>query len=87
MLDMMNGNIDGVIVDTPVAANYALRSDQFKGKAKIAVEIVTKEQYGLTVQKGDPKGLLPIFNAGLKNVKASGEYDKIRTKWIGGTGK
>ena len=85
MLDLMNGNIDGVVVDTPVAANYALQSDQFKGKAKIALEIVTNEVYGLTVQKGDPKGLLPIFNAGLKNVKASGEYDKLRAKWISGT--
>jgi len=85
MLDLVNGNIDGVVVDTPVAANYALQSDQFKGKAKIALEIVTNEVYGLTVQKGDPKGLLPIFNAGLKDVRASGEYDKIRTKWIGGT--
>jgi len=83
MLDLMNGNIDGVIVDTPVAANYALQSDQFKGKAKISLEIVTNERYGLTVQKGDPKGLLPIFNAGLANVKASGEYDKIRETWIG----
>jgi polar amino acid transport system substrate-binding protein len=83
----MNGNIDGVIVDTPVAANYALQSDQFKGKAKIAVELVANERYGLTVLKGDPKGLLPIFNAGLKNVKASGERDKIRTQWIGGTAK
>jgi polar amino acid transport system substrate-binding protein len=85
MLDLVNGNIDGVVVDTPVAANYALQSDQFKGKAKIALEIVTNEVYGLTVQKGDPKGLLPIFNAGLEDVRASGEYDKIRTKWIGGT--
>lgn len=83
MLDMVNGNIDGFIVDTPVAANYALQSDQFKGKAKIAFEIVTNEVYGLVVQKGDPKGLLPLFNAGLKDVKASGEYDKIRAKWIG----
>jgi len=85
MLDLMNGNIDGVIVDTPVAANYALQSDQFKGKAKIALEIVTNEVYGLVVQKGDPEGILPLFNAGLKDVKASGEYDKIRTKWITGT--
>jgi peptide/nickel transport system substrate-binding protein len=83
MLDLINGNIDGVIVDTPVAANYALQSDQFKGKAKIALEIVTNEQYGLVVQKGDPEGILPLFNAGLKDVQANGEYDQIRTKWIG----
>lgn len=83
MLDLLNKNIDAVVVDTPVAANYALQADQFKGKLKIASEIVTNEVYGLTVPKGDPKKLLPLFNAGLKNVKASGEYDKIYEKWIG----
>jgi len=83
MQDMVNGNLDAVVVDTPVAANFALQSEQFKGKLKIASEIVTNEVYALTVQKGDPKGLLPLFNAGLANVKASGEYGKIYEKWIG----
>lgn len=83
MLDLVNKNVDAVVVDTPVAANYALQSDQFKGKLKIASEIVTNEVYGLTVKKGDPGKLLAAFNAGLKNVKASGEYKKIYEKWIG----
>jgi polar amino acid transport system substrate-binding protein len=83
MLDLVNKNVDAVVVDTPVAAGYALQSDQFKGKLKIASEIVTNEVYGLTVKKGDPTKLLPLFNAGLKNVKASGEYKKIYEKWIG----
>lgn len=83
MLDLMNKNVDAVVVDTPVAAGYALQSAQFKGKLKIASEIVTNEVYGLTVKKGDPKKLLPLFNAGLKNLKASGEYKKIYEKWIG----
>ena len=83
MLDLLNKNVDAVVVDTPVAAGYALQSDQFKGKLKIASEIVTNEVYGLTVKKGDPKKLLPLFNAGLKNIKASGEYKKIYEKWIG----
>ena len=83
MLDLLNKNIDAVIVDTPVAANYALQAEQFKGKAVIAAQIVTNEQFALTVQKGDPKQVLAIFNTGLKNVQASGEYDKIYEKWIG----
>ncbi len=83
MLDLVNKNVDAVVVDTPVAANYALQAAQFKGKLKIAGEIVTNEVYGMTVQKGDPKKLLPLFNAGLKNVKASGEYKRIYEKWIG----
>ncbi len=82
-LDLLNKNVDAVVVDTPVAADFALNSPQFKGKLKIANEIVTKEAYGLTVKKGDPKKLLPMFNAGLKNLKASGEYVKIYEKWIG----
>jgi peptide/nickel transport system substrate-binding protein len=86
LLDLVNKNIDAVVVDTPVAANYALASEQFKGKLKIVGQPFTDEFYGLTVQKGDPKGLLPLFNAGLANIKASGEYDKLYAKWIGGTG-
>jgi len=84
LLDLVNKNIDAFVVDTPVAANYALQSDQFKGKLKIVGEPFTEEVYGIMVQKGDPKGVLPLFNAGLKNVKASGEYDKIYAKWITG---
>ena len=44
----------------------------------------TNEKYGLTVQKGDPKKLLPLFNKGLKNLQANGTYDQIYAKWIGG---
>ena len=42
MLDLVNKNIDAVVVDTPVAANFALQSDQFKGKLKMVGEIVTE---------------------------------------------
>lgn len=83
MMDLLNKNIDAVVVDTPVAANYALQADQFKGKLVIGAQIVTNEQYALTVQKGDPKQVLAIFNTGLKNVQASGAYAKIYEKWIG----
>jgi polar amino acid transport system substrate-binding protein len=87
MMDLLNKNIDAVIVDTPVAANYALQAEQFKGKLKMVAQIVTDERYGLTVQKGDPKKFLALFNAGLKDIKASGEYDKIYQKWISGGSK
>jgi len=81
--DLVNGNLDAVVVDTPVAADYALRAEQFKGKLKITSELPTNETFGLVVQKGDPKGILPLVNAGLANLKASGEYDSIYEKWFG----
>ncbi len=86
LLDLVNKNLDAVVVDTPVAADYALASDQFSGKLMIVGEPFTDEYYGLTVKRGDPSGLAALFNAGLANVKANGEYDKIYAKWIGGTG-
>jgi polar amino acid transport system substrate-binding protein len=85
MLDLANRNVDAFVVDRPVAADFALQSAEFKGKLKIAGEIETNEFYGVMVNKGDPKGFLRLFNDGLKNVKASGEYDRIYAKWIGGT--
>jgi polar amino acid transport system substrate-binding protein len=84
MLDLSNSQIDAVIVDYPVASNYALVSPQFKGKLQIVGERFTNEPYGLTVQKGDPKKLLPLFDKGLKDLQANGAYDQIYAKWIGG---
>jgi len=85
LMDLVNKNIDAVVVDTPVAADYALASETFKGKLKIVGEPFTEEYYGLCVRKGETE-LLKLFNEGLKKVKASGEYDKIYKKWIAGEG-
>ncbi len=87
MLDLSNKNIDAVVVDTPVAADYVLNSATFKGKLKMVGEPFTDEFYGVVVRKGDPTGLTALFNAGLKAVKDSGKYDEISTKWLGGAGK
>lgn len=39
--------------------------------------------YGFAIFDEDNKELLDKFNAGLKNIKASGEYDKIIDKYLG----
>jgi polar amino acid transport system substrate-binding protein len=83
MQDLVNKNLDAVVVDYPVAANFALQSPQFKGKLTMAGQLITDEKYAVTVQKGDPKQLLPLINTGLKDVKANGTYDQIYAKWIG----
>jgi polar amino acid transport system substrate-binding protein len=84
LLDLVNKNLDAVVVDTPVAANYALASDEFKGKLKIVGKPFTDEYYGLVVRKGQMKELLQAFNDGLKKIKADGTYDKVYAQWIGG---
>ena len=39
--------------------------------------------YGLAIFNKDNQEFLDLFNAGLKNIKASGEYDKIIEKYLG----
>lgn len=83
-MDLVNKAIDAVVVDTPVAAQYALTSETFKGKLMIVGQPFTDEYYGLLVKKGQNAELLTLFNEGLKKIKADGTYDAIYAKWITG---
>ncbi len=79
--DLMNGNVDGVVCDSPVAADYVLANDNYKGKLKIVGEPFTEEFYGIAVQKGNTE-LLEKINAGLKKVIESGKRDELIKKWL-----
>ncbi len=82
LLDLVSGNIDAVVVDTPVAADYALLSDQFAGRLKIVGDAITSEEYGALVNKGQNQDFLELFNEGLVRVRNSGVYDQIYARWI-----
>ena len=79
--DLYNGRIQGVVCDTPVAAQYALQNDKYKGTLKIVGAPFTDEYYGIVVKKGN-KELLDLINAGLKKVKDSGKLADIEKKWL-----
>ncbi len=79
--DLMNGNVEGVVCDSPVAADYVLANDNYKGKLKIVGEPFTEEYYGIAVQKGNTD-LLNKINAGLKKVIDSGKRDELIKKWL-----
>ncbi len=82
LMDLVSGNIDAVVVDTPVAADYALLSAQFAGRLKIVGGPITSEEYGALVNKGQNQEFLEMFNEGLQRVRASGAYDEIYGRWI-----
>jgi polar amino acid transport system substrate-binding protein len=65
--DLANGRIDAVVCDTPVAAQYALQNDEYKGKLKIVGQPFTDEYYGVAVKKGNKK-VLDTINKGLQKV-------------------
>jgi len=79
--DLANGNIDGVVADNPIAADYVLGNDNYKSVLKIVGEPFTDEFYGVAVKKGN-SAILEKLNAGLKAVIESGKRDELVNKWL-----
>ena len=87
LLDLLNKNIDAVVVDTPVAADLRAELAAVQGQAQDRRQAVHRRGLCVDGQEGRPEEAPALFNAGLANVKKSGEYDKIYAKWIGGSSK
>jgi len=79
--DMAAGRIDGVVCDTPIAANYALQKESYKGKFKIVGKPFTQENYGIVVKKGNTE-LVELINKGIKAVQAKGIDKELEKKWL-----
>ena len=79
--DLVNGRIAAVVCDTPVAANYALQNQTYKGKLKIAGAAFTQEFYGVVVKKGNTQ-VLDMINAGIDKVLDTKKYDELKKKWL-----
>ena len=78
-LQLKNGDVQGVVVDKPVGEAYLNKHGdiaKFAGK-----EFGDLEEFAFAVQKGNTE-LLDKLNAGLANLKKSGEYDKLIDKWF-----
>ena len=78
---MAAGRIEGVVCDTPVAANYALQRNEYKAKFMIVGQPFTEEYYGIVVKKGN-RALLDLLNKGISAVKAKGIDKTIEKKWL-----
>ena len=80
--DLVNGRIDAVVCDDPVAMYYVNKKADTAGKLNLSYKTDEKEYYGFTVRKGR-KDLLDKLNKGIREVKASGEEARIIEKWMG----
>ena len=79
VLDLINGNIDVVIQDEPAAGASALVEPDIM----IVGIVVTGEEFGFFVADGDPEGLLPRINSGIRKLKASGAWDNLIKAYMG----
>lgn len=78
--DLMNGQIDAVVADNPIALDYVGKNTD---KLKTVGAVFTDENYGIAVSKNKPE-LVTKINAGLKAVQAEGLPAKLIAKWLGG---
>jgi polar amino acid transport system substrate-binding protein len=80
---LQRGQVDVIVYDAPVLLYYA--SHDGNGKVQPVGSIFRKENYGI-VFPADSRYRKPVNEALLK-IKESGIYDRLYTKWFGGTGQ
>ena len=78
-LDLQNGRLDAAVNDLLNQLEY----NKTNPALKVVGEPFTKAQLGIAVKKGD-KELLALINTVLKELKQSGESDKLYKKWLTG---
>jgi ABC-type amino acid transport substrate-binding protein len=81
-LELLASRADAVINDEAPTLHF-LRT---RPGIRIAGPRFTEEKYGIAVRKGNAD-LLRKLNEGLRKVKASGEYERLRARWIGDAGR
>jgi polar amino acid transport system substrate-binding protein len=76
--DLMNGQIDAVVSDYPVAVGYVVKNPK---QLKNVGTMFTDENYGIAICRNNPH-LVPVINAALKALKDEGYLNKLNNKWI-----
>ncbi len=76
MSDLLNGNIDAIVLDSPVANRFAAVRP-----VKVVGVIVTGEQYGIAVKKGN-KELLEKINSAIKVLNETGKMAELIDKYF-----
>ncbi len=77
LLDLETGRLDATINDLLNQLEY----NKTHPKIKVVGDTFTKASLGIAVKKGD-KELLDVINGVLKDMKQSGEADKLYKKWL-----
>ena len=79
-MELENGNADIVINDYPSVA-YKINQDGDDSALRIVGDMYPSEDYGIAISKGS-EGLVEKINAGLGELKDSGEFDEIYSKYF-----
>ena len=79
IIDLNNKRIDAFVADTPAAEAFAELNP-----IKIVGTFNTEDELVYYVQKGDPKGILPVINEGLTKVKMTSIWNNLVNAYFAG---
>jgi polar amino acid transport system substrate-binding protein len=82
MQDLVNGRIDAVVCDSPVALYYANKKEGFSDVLTVAFRTEANEHLGFVAKK-DRKDLIEKLNKGLAAIRANGTEAELKKKWLG----
>ena len=82
MQDLVNGRIDAVVCDSPVALYYANKKEGFSDVLTVAFRTEANEHLGFVAKK-ENKDLIEKLNKGLAAIRANGVEAALKKKWLG----
>ena len=82
MQDLVNGRIDAVVCDSPVALYYANKKEGFSDVLTIGFRTEANEHLGFVAKK-DQKELIAKLNKGLDLIREKGIEAQLVKKWLG----
>lgn len=82
LLDVKNGRINALLVDTTYGNYYLKTNNEMKDFNEIPVKGYTATPTAVGARKSD-KELIAKVNAGIKKLHQTGQFQKISEKWFG----
>ena len=80
VLDLANGNLDAVVLDSVVAQDFVLKNESYSKVLKIAGSFENSDDMAMAVKKGNST-LLNLLNEGLKKVEENGTMNSLKAKY------
>lgn len=75
ILDLLQGQLDGVLLADMVAKNYMVLNPGMLAISEVPVDYNTSGGAGVAVAKGDNEALLEVLNAYIEKVTTDGTFD------------
>lgn len=80
VLDLANGNLDAVVLDSVVANDFVLSNDSYSQVLKVSGSFQNADDMGMAVLKGNSE-LLGILNDGIAKLQQSGKMAELKAKY------